>query len=168
MGRTASGRDVLDKAKDMLAKARTVDELRQAQAVILPLEFGLSMEQVAAVTGVSRGWACQLRNRFIRAGGEMPAVLRSRGGRRRQNMSKEEEEAFLAPFLEKAIQSGTLMAGEIKQALDHRLGRQVSMSSVYNLLHRHHWRQRMPDKKYMRSEAKTRAEREENVPDPLP
>lgn len=64
MARPASGKEVLAKAKEALAKARTAEELRQAQAVILPLEFGFSMEQVAAVIGVSRGWACQLRTQF--------------------------------------------------------------------------------------------------------
>lgn len=44
-------------------------ELRQAQAVILPLDFGFSLEQVAMVTGISKGWVCQLRNRFIRLAG---------------------------------------------------------------------------------------------------
>ena len=49
MARQASGREFLTKAKNMLAKAKTVDELRQAQALILPLEYGFSMEQAAAV-----------------------------------------------------------------------------------------------------------------------
>jgi hypothetical protein len=73
-------------------------ELRQAQAVILPLEYGFSMEQVSAVLGVSRGWACQLRMKFIRSGGVDFGKKRQRGGRRRENMSKEEEAAFLSPF----------------------------------------------------------------------
>ena len=61
MARPASGREFLAEAKEMLAKAKTADELRQAQALILPLEYGFSINQVAAVIGTSRGWACQLR-----------------------------------------------------------------------------------------------------------
>ena len=66
MGRLASGAEVLALAQQALAQAKTVDELRQAQAVILPLQLGLSIDQTATVLGVSRGWACQLRRRFIR------------------------------------------------------------------------------------------------------
>ena len=73
--------------KEVLVKARTAEELRQAQAVILPLEFGFSMEQVAAVIGVSKGWACQVRTRFIRAGGAPAEAKQQRGGRRRENTS---------------------------------------------------------------------------------
>ena len=69
MVRMASGGDVLEEAKECLLKARTLDELRQAQAVVLPLEFGLSLEKTAQVLGISVGWACQLRRRFVRTGG---------------------------------------------------------------------------------------------------
>jgi len=37
MARTASGREFLEQAEACLAKAKTVSELRQAQAVVLPL-----------------------------------------------------------------------------------------------------------------------------------
>ena len=53
MGRTASGREVLEQAKACLAQARTVEELRQAQAVVLPLEFGLTLLQTAQAIGES-------------------------------------------------------------------------------------------------------------------
>lgn len=99
MSRPASGKEVLAKAQEVVANARTVEELRQAQSVILPLKFGFSMEEVASVTGISKGWACQLRTRFIRSGGKSSVAERKRGGRRRENMDKGEEAAFLAPFL---------------------------------------------------------------------
>ena len=127
MARPASGKEVLAKAKEALAKARTAEELRQAQAVILPLEFGFSMDQVAAVIGVSRGWACQLRTRYIRSGGAQAETKRQRGGRRRENMSKAEEAVFLAPFLGKAAEGGILVVGEIKRALEQRLGRRSAV-----------------------------------------
>jgi hypothetical protein len=57
MVRKASGREVLAQAKMSAAKAKTVDELRQAQAVLLPLEFDLTLEQTAEAIGVSTGWA---------------------------------------------------------------------------------------------------------------
>jgi len=62
MSRTASGREVLDRAKACLKEARTIEELRQAQAALLPLEFGLPLPQVAQALGVSSGRVCRLRN----------------------------------------------------------------------------------------------------------
>jgi transposase len=162
MSRPASGKEVLAKAQEVVANARTVEELRQAQSVILPLKFGFSMEEVASVTGISKGWACQLRTRFIRSGGKSSVAERKRGGRRRENMDKGEEAAFLAPFFDKAAQGGILVAGEIKRALDDHLGRKVPLSSVYNLLHRHNWRKLAPDKRHPKADAAAQAEWKKN------
>ncbi|NTU53314.1 MAG: hypothetical protein HGA97_06370 [Chlorobiaceae bacterium] len=54
MARPASGKDVLATAKQALKTARTAEDLRLAQAVVLPLEYGLSMDQVAAILGISK------------------------------------------------------------------------------------------------------------------
>lgn len=160
MARTASGKEVLAAAKESLARARTAGELRQAQAVILPLEFGFSMEQVAAIIGVSPGWANRLRTQFIRAGGKNER--KSRGGRRRENMTREEEAAFLAPFLAQAVGGGILVVGEIKKALDERLGRRTALASTYNLLHRHGWRKLAPDKRHPKSDPAAQQEWKKN------
>lgn len=170
MARKARGRDLLEQAKGCLSKAKTAEDLRQAQAVVMPLEFGLSIEQTARAIGVSTGWACQLRNRFIREGGI--AIPREdkplRGGRRRENMSLEEEEAFLAPFFDKAKEGGILVVSEIKNALDQRLGRNVALASAYNLLHRHDWRKLAPDKRHPKSNADEQEDWKKNCPTLLP
>jgi transposase len=162
MARPASGWEILATAKESLGKARTPGELRKAQAVILPLEFGFTMEHVAVVLGISRGWACQLRTQFIRAGGIHTETEPKRGGRRRENMSKEEERAFLAPFIDKASKGGILVVGEIKRALDAHLGREVALSSVYNLLHRHDWRKLAPDRRHQQSDPVVQEEWKKN------
>lgn len=162
MARPASGREILSRAKEHLAKARSVEELRQVQAVILPLEFGFTMDQVAAIIGVSKGWACQLRIDFIRSGGFDNRDQPQRGGRRRENMTKEEEARFLAPFFEKATNGGILVVGEIKKALDEHLGRTTALASVYNLLHRHNWRKLAPDKSHPKSDAEVQKDWKKN------
>jgi transposase len=164
MARTASGEEWLNEAKACLAKAKTVEELRQAQAVVLPLEFGLSLQQTAQAIGVSVGWACQLRTRFVREGGVSGGSRPRPGGRRRENMSREEEAAFLAPFFDKAQVGGILIVGEIKQALDARLGRKVALASAYNLLHRHGWRKLAPDKRHPQTDVAAQEEWKKNSP----
>jgi hypothetical protein len=66
MSRLANGGDaVLINAREAIASAKTVEQLRQAQAVVLPLDYAMSLADTARVIGVSPGWACQLRKRFI-------------------------------------------------------------------------------------------------------
>lgn len=151
MARVARGREVLTKAKKLLVKARTVDELRRAQAVVLPLEFGYTLEHTAEIIGVSRGYTCRLRSEFIRQGG-MKTAKKPHGGRRRENMNRHEEAVFLAPFLKKAAAGGILVVGEIKHALDERLGRHTALASTYNLLHRHGWRKLAPDRRHPKAD----------------
>jgi len=151
-------------ARRAIASALTVEQLRQAQAVVLPLDYAMSLSETARVIGVSRGWACQLRRRFIagrKAGApDAPAA----GGRKRQNMSPQEEREFLAPFLKSAAAGGVLVVGQIKAALDQRLGREVALASAYNLLHRHNWRKLAPDKRHPKSDPLAQDEWKKNSP----
>lgn len=150
MPRTASGVEVLEQAQQALREAKTVEELRQAQAVVLPLLLGASIEQTASVLGVTKGWACQLRRRFIAAG----CLVRRAPPVEAPNayLKRAEEVAFLAPFIERAQAGQIVVVAEIGAALEQRLGRRVAPSTVYNLLHRHHWRKVVPDRVHPQSD----------------
>ena len=131
MSRPASGDDrILMNAREAIASAQTVEQLRQAQAVVLPLDYAMSLADTAQVIGVSPGWACQLRRSFIHGHKAGAPDAPTAGGRKRQNMSLEEEREFLAPFLECAAAGGVLVVGQIKAALDKRLGREVASLSL--------------------------------------
>lgn len=165
MSRPASGDDeVLLAARQAIASAKTLEQLRQAQAVVLPLDYGFSLADTAHVIGVSPGWACQLRRRFMNGQMAGAAGAPTAGGRKRQNMSLQEEREFLAPFLEQAARGGVLVVGQVKAALDKRLGREVALASAYNLLHRHDWRKLAPDKRHPQSDPLAQEEWKKNSP----
>ncbi len=169
MSRPASGdEEVLMRAREAIASARTVEQLRQAQAVLLPLDYAMSLADTAQVIGVSPGWACQLRHRFMRGQVAGAPDAPTPGGRKRQNMNLEEEREFLAPFLEQAATGGVLVVGQIKAALDQRLGRAVALASAYNLLHRHGWRKLAPDKRHPQSDPLAQQAWKKNSPQRLP
>jgi hypothetical protein len=140
MVRRACSSEVLERAKRLVVKARTVDELWQAQAALLPPEFGLTLACWSAgpvsCAGAPSWLADSLRQT---APGRAVAVG--------ENMTREEDATFLAPFFEKARVGGIFVVGEIKQALDVRLGRKVALASAYNRLHRHGCRKLAPDKR---------------------
>ena len=148
MARMARGEEVIDRAMQVIATAVTVEQLRQAQAVVLPLRFTMSLEQTAAVTGRSVGWVSKQRNRFIQGKAVGDGTVPARGGRRRQNFTPQEEGAVLKPFLERARAGAILVVSEIKHDLEEALGRPISRSSVYTLLHRHNWQKLALDKRH--------------------
>lgn len=152
MARIARGEEFTEQAMQAIANASTVEQLRQAQAVILPVLFAMSLEQTAQITGLSVSWVSKQRNRFIQSKPVGDASVPARGGRRRENFTPEEEAALLEPFLEQAKKGGVLVIGQIKPHIDAALGRSVSLSSVYALLHRHNWRKLAPDKRHPKSD----------------
>ena len=156
--------EVLKNARLAIRGARTLEQFRQAQAVLLPLDYAMSLTDTAGAIGISPGWACQLRRRFIQNPSSGAADAPGAGGRKRQNMNLQEEREFLAPFLETAAQGGVLVVGQIKAALDKRLGREVALASAYNLLHRHDWRKLVPDKRHPQSDPVAQEEWKKNSP----
>lgn len=164
MARPARGEQCLQQARQMLAQACTVEQLRQAQAVVLPLDHGLSLEQTAQAIGHSVTWTCRLRNRFIAGQVVGDGGAPARGGRRHQNMTPEQERAALEPFLERAAAGGILVVSQVKAELEQVLGRPMALSSVYNLLHRHGWRKLAPDKRHPQSDPLAQQEWKKNFP----
>lgn len=169
MSRPASGDDaVLTKARRAIASAQTVEQLRQALAVALPLVYQMSMADTAQMIGVSRGWACQLRRRFILGQIAGAPDAPTAGGRKRQNMTLQEELEFLAPFVSSAVAGNALVVSQIKAALDKQLGREVALSSAYNLLHRHDLKRFSPDKCHRQGDSAPLDESKVNAPKRLP
>ena len=103
-----------------------------------------------------------MRNCFIREGGISHSNKKLRGGRRRENLSVEEEKKFLLPFFEKAKSGCILVVNDIKEAMDKHLGRNVALSSTYNLLHRHGWRKLTPTKRHPQSDIEAQEEWKKN------
>ena len=65
MARIARGEGFTEQAMQVIANAQTLEQLRQAQAVVLPVLFAMSLEQTAQITGLSVSWVSKQRNRFI-------------------------------------------------------------------------------------------------------
>ena len=164
MARIARGEGFTEQAIQVIASAQTLEQLRQAQAVVLPVLFAMSLEQTAQITGLSVSWVSKQRNRFIQGKPVGDASVPARGGRRRENFTLQEEAALLQPFLQQAREGGGLVVGQIKPLIDAALGRSVSLSSVYALLHRHNWRKLAPDKRHPQSDPLAQEEWKKNSP----
>lgn len=152
MPRPLLGQEVLEEAKKIIASAKTIEQLRQAQAVVLPLEHGFNLDQTAQAIGHSKRWTSTLRNRFmqgLRVGDQGKSV---RGGRRKACFTREEEAAVLKPFFDSASKGGVLVVSQIKPTLEKALGRPMALSTVYALLHRQGWRKLAPDKRHPKSD----------------
>jgi len=88
-----------------------------SQAVVLPLRYGLSLSQTAEALGISATWASRLRNAFLDGRSVGDGSVPSRGGRHRENFTREREAELLKPFIERALNTEMTL---IQSALANR------------------------------------------------
>jgi transposase len=151
------------RARRVVARTTDVEQLRAAQAVLLPALASATLEQSAAILGVGRATVARLQQRF-RDSVHSRARRARWGGRRKALLSLAQEAEFLAPWAEQAKTAGVLVLSPIRAALAQRLGRPVAASVVWRLLARHGWRKLAPDTRHPKSDLVAQAAWKKNSP----
>ena len=165
MARPFGGQMFIEEARKQRDQAKSADQLRQALAVLLPLELGVSLEQVALVLGRSKGATCTMRTRFIAQQKDPSSAPRSkRQLRNRAIVSLEQEAKLLDEVLIGAQDGGVVVVPPIKPLLEEKLGTSLSLTTVYNMLHRHGWRKLSPDTQHPKGDPQAREDWKKNSP----
>lgn len=157
-------RSIADLAVKGLKSAKTVDELRRAQATAFPDKFGVNLDRTGEMIGKSRSSVARLRREFVALSKGQKLPRQNWGGRRRQNMTQEEEARMLGPFLDEAKKGGILIVSPIKSAYEQAVGREVPDSTVYRMLARHGWRKLAPDKRHPKTDSLVQEAFKKNSP----
>lgn len=155
--------DAGEVAAALMREARTKAEFQRAQAVWLRVALGLSASEVATAVGLSVNTVRCLQSRFRLRG---PSVLTGvgRGGRRRENLTVDEEDELLRPFLEQAGSGGVLEVRPIKAAYEEAVGHGVPKSTVYRVLARHGWRKLVPRRRHPKAQGARQEAFKKNSP----
>ena len=155
--------ELVQKAQTLVAQTTDLQELREAQSILLPALHGTTLEETASLLGVSRATVHRLQTR-LRRKNRGTFVGKLHGGRRHVLMSREEEEAFLAPWAEQAKEGGILVVSVMRADLSQRLGRPVAASVLYRLLARHGWRKIAPDTRHPKTDPQLQEDWKKNFP----
>ena len=132
------------KIEATLQQAKGDDGLyRRVQIVHLRAAQGMTQEEIARATGVSRSTVSRVHMAWF-AGGLEGLTLRPRGGRRRENMAFDEEAALLKGFVHRAGAGELVCIQDVQAAYEKKIGRETGASTIYALLERHDWRKLMP------------------------
>jgi transposase len=157
--------ELVAQAQALAIEASTLDELRCAQAVLLPVLLDATLEDTAAALGVGRATVVRLQAR-LRRRLTKPAEQRPMwGGRRQASMTVDEECCFLAPWAKMSEGGGILVVAPLRAALAQELGRPVAASVVYRMLARHGWRKVAPDTRHPKSDQLAQEEWKKNSPE---
>lgn len=137
-------------AEETAGKAKTCDELRMAQTVLIPALMNVPDQTTGQIIGRSRPTVVRFR-RMFRDSCAGKTSNRNWGGRRYGYMTLEQEDQFLSPFLDQATEGGILIVTEIKRAYEAEIGRKVAKTTIYRMLDRHGWRKIMPRPRHTKS-----------------
>jgi transposase len=118
-------------------------EQRQRIQMVLLRESGMTQPLIAAAMGVSLSTVNRAHMAYDHGGLEA-LKPRPSGGRKRENMTLEDEKALLARFAKAAGAGEMLNIHDLKAAYEKAIGHETSKSTIYNLLARHGWRKLMP------------------------
>lgn len=140
--------EVLSVAEEVIESTQDAHELRCAQAVLLPIRLGLTLAQTAQAIGRGRATVGRLQAEFTARQKGAKSTRDNWGGRRRQNLSVEQETEFLLPFLGAASRGGILVVAPVKTAYEALVGHPVPDSTIYRILARHGWRKLAPDRRH--------------------
>jgi len=116
---------------------------RQRIQMVLLRESGMTQPLIAAAMGVSRSTVNRAHMAYD-TGGLEALKPKPIGGRKRENMTLEDEKALLARFAKAAGAGEMLNIHDLKVAYEKAIGHETSKSTIYNLLARHGWRKLMP------------------------
>lgn len=164
-------RPIDDRAKDSLAqilkRAKNRADFQRVQCLWLRASLGLDHKQVAQAIGWSESHVKHVWGEYFKRGEE--ALMGSgRGGRRRENLTIEEEKQMLASFGDVAAEGRLLVVNRVKAAYENRLGRSVPKSTVYRMLARHGWRKIMPRPRHPKNDPTQALDFKKNSPSLLP
>ena len=153
----------VEQLASLLQQAKTKGEYQRVQAVWLRAALGLSAPQIAQALGWQAQSVRQLHSAYSRHG---EAVLRDRpkGGRHHENLTLQQEQELLTPFLTQAREGGVLVVAPVQAAYEQAVGRPVHSSVVYRALHRQGWRKVTPRPKHLKASEEARAAFKKSCP----
>lgn len=137
--------------KILMKTAKTVSEIKRIQCVYFRVKYDYSPEQISDMVGYHPCYVKQVQSHYWKEG-EISLPVKQRGGRRRENLSIDEEKTLLAGFTEKASSGGVLEVAKIREAYTNKIKKKVPGSTVYRMLHRHGWRKIAPRPKHPKSD----------------
>lgn len=132
--------------KSLYKKTHQPKDRSRLLCIKLRVVQGLTVEQISTITEYSLSTVSHLISLYNRTG--IAEILVKKCGGNHRNMTPKEEKEFLEPFRKQALAGEILEVSEIITAYSKILNKQVSKSTVYDLLHRNCWRKLMPRSKH--------------------
>jgi len=125
-----------------MKRERNARALLRIQMIILR-DGGMTQPEIADVTGTSLSTVNRAHMAYDHEGLKGLKV-KPCGGRKRENMTWDEETKLLDQFTKAAGVGELLTIHDMKKAYEEKIGHPTGTNTIYKLLARHGWRKLMP------------------------
>ena len=145
----------------LMKEAKSKGEYQRVQCVWLRAALGMTAPAVAVALGWNPGTVRVFQARYFKEGESIFGGV-GQGGRHRQNLSLEQEDALLEAFLGEAERGEILQVSDVKARYQEAVGHEVPKSTVYRLLARHGWRKVAPRPRHPKADVAKQEEFKKN------
>ncbi len=136
-----------ERMEKLIRFTTTLSEYRRIQIIYFRSKYGYNATQIAEMVGLETQTVRNIQSAYLKQG-ELGLCQSGQGGRRRFNLSIEEEEVFLSIFELDGEMGDMLEVSQVHRTYERQIGRRVPKSTVYRLMHRHGWRKLAPRPKH--------------------
>jgi len=154
--RAVFSNEAIERARSIVGEMKHTEPILMAISALLTGVLHLTGDQVGGILGVSVSTVVRMNKRF-----RQPADQTRRncwGGDRRSLLNEEEKREVLAGLEQKARKGEIVVVKSVKEAVEAKCGKQVSVQTVYNLLHNEGWRKVVPDKVHPKADLEAQDE----------
>jgi transposase len=144
MSKKIEDKDKLIKDLDKLLRSTQNNKsIKRIQCIYFKLKYNKTPEEIGEMVGYNKNYVKQIQAKFWKKGDSV-FNTKQRGGRRRENLTIEEEKAIVDEFKQKADNAEIIEASKIKECYEEKARKKVSKSTIYRMLKRHGWRKIAP------------------------
>ena len=137
--------EITAEQKVEIEQVRKENRDKQTEAKLRVLEMraeGATAKEISKVTGFHCAYVSTIVSKYIHGG--LEAITGNQYGGNHRNMTYEEEEIFLAQFMDEADGGRITDVKAIKAAYDEKVGHETGHGQIYFVLHRHGWSKKLP------------------------
>lgn len=144
MGKKIEDKDKLIKHLQKLLRLNQSNvSLKRVQCIYFKVKYEKTPEEIGEMVGYNKSYVKQIQADYWK-NGDTAFCLKQRGGRRRENLTINEEKAIVEEFKKRAENAEILEVSKIKEFYESKIGKEVPKSTVYRMLKRQDWRKIAP------------------------
>jgi transposase len=147
----------IEAVKEAMEKTEKKTEYRKLQCIYLgDAKPEMSAAEIGEITQYSEGSVKRIHGEYRKRG--MESVKDTRGGRRRENLTIEQERELLMEFEETSSLGQVSEISRIKAEYEELAGKKVNKTVIYRMLRRHDFRKIAPYQRHKKGETEKQEE----------